>query len=131
MKLEGGETCRRHVIRAIVDMDIPVMAHIGLTPQSIHRMGGYKVQGKTDEQAERLIADARAVEAAGAFAVVLEGIPQKLAARITAELAIPTIGIGAGPPLRRPGARDSRYSRAVREILPQIRQEVCWSCGRS
>jgi len=95
VKLEGGE----HVastIRAIVDMDIPVMGHIGLTPQSIHRMGGYKVQGKTDEQAERLLADAVAVEAAGAFALVLEGIPQKLARRITGELAIPTIGIGAG-----------------------------------
>ena len=96
VKLEGGE----HVastIRAIVDMDIPVMAHIGLTPQSFHRMGGYKVQGKKDDQAEKLLADALAVEAAGAFAVVLEGIPQKLARRITAELAIPTIGIGAGP----------------------------------
>ena len=95
VKLEGGE----HVaatIRAIVDMEIPVMGHIGLTPQSIHRMGGYKVQGKTDEQAERLLADAVAVEAAGAFALVLEGIPQKLARRITGELAIPTIGIGAG-----------------------------------
>jgi 3-methyl-2-oxobutanoate hydroxymethyltransferase len=96
VKLEGGEHVS-HVIRAIVDMDIPVMAHIGLTPQSIHRMGGYKVQGKTDLQAETLFADALAIEAAGAFAVVLEGIPQKLAARITAELTIPTIGIGAGP----------------------------------
>jgi 3-methyl-2-oxobutanoate hydroxymethyltransferase len=96
VKLEGGEHAAP-VIRAIVDMDIPVMAHIGLTPQSIHRMGGYKVQGKTELQAERLFADALAIEAAGAFAVVLEGIPQKLAARITAELAIPTIGIGAGP----------------------------------
>lgn len=96
VKLEGGEHVAP-IIRAIVDMDIPVMAHIGLTPQSIHRMGGYKVQGKTEVQAERLIADALAIEAAGAFAVVLEGIPQKLAARITAELAIPTIGIGAGP----------------------------------
>jgi 3-methyl-2-oxobutanoate hydroxymethyltransferase len=96
VKLEGG----KHVtatIRAIVDMDIPVMAHIGLTPQSIHRMGGYRVQGKNDEQAEKLLADAVAIEAAGAFAVVLEAIPQKLARRITGELAIPTIGIGAGP----------------------------------
>lgn len=95
VKLEGGA----HVadtIRAIVEMDIPVMAHIGLTPQSIHRMGGYKVQGKKEEQAQRLIEDARAVEEAGAFAVVLEGIPLKLAERITAELTIPTIGIGAG-----------------------------------
>jgi 3-methyl-2-oxobutanoate hydroxymethyltransferase len=96
VKLEGGENAVA-TIRAIVDMDIPVMAHIGLTPQSIHRMGGYKVQGKKDEQAEKLFADALAVEAAGAFAVVLEGIPQKLARRITGELAIPTIGIGAGP----------------------------------
>jgi 3-methyl-2-oxobutanoate hydroxymethyltransferase len=96
VKLEGGEHAAP-VIRAIVDMDIPVMAHIGLTPQSIHRMGGYKVQGKTDAQAERLFADALAIEAAGAFAVVLEGIPKKLARRITAELTIPTIGIGSGP----------------------------------
>ncbi len=95
VKLEGGENVAA-VIRAIVDMDIPVMAHIGLTPQSIHRMGGYRIQGKSEEQAERLLADAAAVEEAGAFAVVLEGIPQKLAARITRELAIPTIGIGAG-----------------------------------
>jgi 3-methyl-2-oxobutanoate hydroxymethyltransferase len=73
------------------------MAHIGLTPQSIHRMGGYRVQGKKEEQADRLMEDARAVEEAGAFAVVLEGIPQKLAARITESLSIPTIGIGAGP----------------------------------
>ncbi len=96
VKLEGGENAAA-AIRAIVDMDIPVMGHIGLTPQSIHRMGGYKVQGKSDAQAEQLLADAAAVEAAGAFAVVLEGIPQKLAARLTAQLAIPTIGIGAGP----------------------------------
>jgi 3-methyl-2-oxobutanoate hydroxymethyltransferase len=78
-------------------MDIPVMAHIGLTPQSIHRMGGYRVQGKKEEQADKLLVDAHAVQDAGAFAVVLEGIPLKLARRITAELAIPTIGIGAGP----------------------------------
>lgn len=96
VKLEGG-TNVSETIRAIVDMDIPVMAHIGLTPQSIHRMGGYKVQGKKEEQAQRLLEDARAVQEAGAFAVVLEGIPLKLAGRITEELSIPTIGIGAGP----------------------------------
>jgi len=96
VKLEGGANVAE-TIRAIVDMDVPVMAHIGLTPQSIHRMGGYKVQGKKDEQAQRLIEDALAVEQAGAFSVVLEGIPMKLAERITAELSIPTIGIGAGP----------------------------------
>lgn len=96
VKLEGGI----HVadtIKAITDMDIPVVGHIGLTPQSLHRMGGFKVQGKSEEQADKLLEDARAVERAGAFAVVLEGIPMSLAGRITAELSIPTIGIGAGP----------------------------------
>ena len=96
VKLEG----RVHfadTIKAITDMDIPVMGHIGLTPQSLHRMGGFRVQGKGEEQAERLLEDARAVERAGAFAIVLEGIPMALAGRITAELSIPTIGIGAGP----------------------------------
>ena len=95
VKLEGGA----HVaatIRAIVDMDIPVVGHIGLTPQSVHRMGGYRVQGREEEQARQLLADALAVEAAGAFALVLEGIPAKLASEITAALKIPTIGIGAG-----------------------------------
>jgi 3-methyl-2-oxobutanoate hydroxymethyltransferase len=96
VKLEGGANIAE-IIRAVVNMDIPVMAHIGLTPQSIHRMGGYKVQGKKEAQGEKLLADALAVQDAGAFAVVLEGIPLKLARRISAELAIPTIGIGAGP----------------------------------
>jgi 3-methyl-2-oxobutanoate hydroxymethyltransferase len=96
VKLEGGRNVVE-TIRAIVAMDIPVVGHIGLTPQSIHRMGGYRVQGRSEEQAAHLLADARAVEAAGAFALVLEGIPQQLAAQITAELSIPTIGIGAGP----------------------------------
>ncbi|HIJ81686.1 MAG TPA: 3-methyl-2-oxobutanoate hydroxymethyltransferase [Desulfuromonadales bacterium] len=95
IKLEGGSTMAT-VIRAVSSIDIPVMAHIGLTPQSFHRMGGYKVQGRA-EQAERIMADALAVQEAGAFSVVLEGIPAELAARITAELTIPTIGIGAGP----------------------------------
>ena len=96
VKLEGGANVAE-TIRAITDMDIPVMAHIGLTPQSLHRMGGFKVQGKGEEQAEKLIADAIAIERAGAFSVVLEGIPMSLAGRITAELSIATIGIGAGP----------------------------------
>lgn len=96
VKLEGGANVSA-TIRAIVDMDIPVMAHIGLTPQSIHRMGGYRVQGKGEERAERLVIDAHAVASAGAFAVVLEGIPLRLAQQITRELPIPTIGIGAGP----------------------------------
>jgi len=96
VKIEGGVNVAP-TIAAITAMDIPVMAHIGLTPQSIHRMGGYKVQGKDEEQAEQLLEDAQAVAAAGAFAIVLEGIPQKLAGRITATLPVPTIGIGAGP----------------------------------
>ncbi|RMF48000.1 MAG: 3-methyl-2-oxobutanoate hydroxymethyltransferase [Deltaproteobacteria bacterium] len=96
VKLEGGMNMAE-TIRALVDIDIPVVGHIGLTPQSIHRMGGYKVQGRQEQQAERLLADARAVEQAGACAVVLEAIPASLAGKITAELAIPTIGIGAGP----------------------------------
>ena len=95
VKVEGGSTMA-HVIRAVTSIDIPVMAHIGLTPQSVHRMGGYKVQGR-NEHAERIMDDAFAVQHAGAFAVVLEGIPAALAAEISAALTIPTIGIGAGP----------------------------------
>jgi len=95
VKLEGGENVA-DTIRAIVNMDIPVVAHIGLTPQSIHRMGGYRVQGRKEEQARQLIADAKAVAEAGAFAVVLEGIPADLAKQITESIDIPTIGIGAG-----------------------------------
>lgn len=95
VKLEGGENIAA-TLRAIVDMDIPVVGHIGLTPQSIHRMGGFRVQGKEDLQARQLLADARAVEQAGAFALVLEGIPAPLAREITETVSIPTIGIGAG-----------------------------------
>ncbi len=95
VKLEGGENFT-DCIKAIVDMDVPVMAHIGLTPQSIHRMGGYRVQGKSEEAGEKLLADALAIQRAGAFSVVLEGIPSALGRQITAELSIPTIGIGAG-----------------------------------
>ena len=96
VKVEGGER-RLELIARLVESEIPVMAHIGLTPQSLHAFGGFKVQGKTAEAAERLLRDARAVEAAGAFSVVLESIPRELAAQVTRELRIPTIGIGAGP----------------------------------
>jgi 3-methyl-2-oxobutanoate hydroxymethyltransferase len=96
IKLEGGAEVAEQ-IRAMTKSEIPVMAHIGLTPQSIHRMGGYKVQGKTEEAAKRLITEAHIVEDAGAFALLLEAIPLKLAHKITKELSIPTIGIGAGP----------------------------------
>jgi 3-methyl-2-oxobutanoate hydroxymethyltransferase len=96
VKLEGGRDFCEHV-RRIVSCGIPVMAHIGLTPQSVHAMGGFRVQGRSPEQAERLLDDARALEAAGAFALLLEGIPSALGARITAAVSIPTVGIGAGP----------------------------------
>jgi 3-methyl-2-oxobutanoate hydroxymethyltransferase len=96
VKLEGGRR-RAKVIRRLVEAEIPVMAHIGLTPQSVHSQGGYRVQGKTVESAGEILADAQAVEDAGAFAVVLEGLPRELAAIITQRLRIPTIGIGAGP----------------------------------
>ena len=96
VKVEGGER-RLELIARLTDSEIPVMGHVGLTPQSLHALGGFKVQGKTPEAAEQLVRDARAVEAAGAFAIVLEGIPRELAALITRELRIPTIGIGAGP----------------------------------
>ena len=95
VKLEGGrEVCPQ--IEAIVKASIPVCAHIGLTPQSIHAFGGFKVQGKGEEAARRLIEEAQAVEAAGAFAVVLECVPEALAKLITDKISIPTIGIGAG-----------------------------------
>ena len=99
VKLEGGLGMAA-TIEAIARIDVPVMGHVGLTPQSVHRMGGHKVQGRRHGHAvggrERILDDARAVEEAGAFAIVLEGIPLDLAADITAELTIPTIGIGAG-----------------------------------
>lgn len=95
VKLEGGATvCNQ--IRAITNASIPVMAHIGLTPQSVNAFGGFKVQGKNEEDAKRLIEEAKAVEKAGAFAVVLECVPEKLAEIITNSISIPTIGIGAG-----------------------------------
>ncbi len=95
VKLEGGAAvCPQ--IKAIIDASIPVMAHIGLTPQSVNTFGGFKVQGKSEEAAKKLIEDAKAVEEAGAFAIVLEAIPAKLAEIISNNVSIPTIGIGAG-----------------------------------
>ena len=96
VKIEGG-TARVPIIRHIIATEIPVIGHIGLTPQSVHRMGGYKVQGKTVEAIDALLADAVALDAAGVSALVLEGIPREVAARISREVATPTIGIGAGP----------------------------------
>jgi 3-methyl-2-oxobutanoate hydroxymethyltransferase len=95
VKLEGGERSAR-TIETIVRAGIPVMGHIGLTPQSIHQLGGHRVQGKTRETGRQLLADALAVQQAGAFAMVLELVPEQLAAAITERLRVPTIGIGAG-----------------------------------
>lgn len=95
VKLEGGVAVAPQ-IKAIVDAGIPVVGHIGLTPQSINAFGGHKVQGKTIEAAKKLLEDAKAVEAAGAFSVVIEGVPAALAKLVTEKLSIPTIGIGAG-----------------------------------
>jgi 3-methyl-2-oxobutanoate hydroxymethyltransferase len=96
VKLEGGERYAEHV-RAIVGAGIPVMGHVGLLPQSVHALGGFKVQGGDDQAAARILADARALEQAGAYAIVLEAIPAELARRITDSVGVPTIGIGAGP----------------------------------
>jgi 3-methyl-2-oxobutanoate hydroxymethyltransferase len=96
VKVEGGEK-RARLVERLVDAEIPVVGHIGLTPQSLHAMGGYKVQGKTLAAVEQLMRDAVALERAGACCIVLEGIPREVAAMITRELEIPTIGIGAGP----------------------------------
>jgi 3-methyl-2-oxobutanoate hydroxymethyltransferase len=95
VKLEGGRAMAEHVAR-IVDCGIPVMGHLGLTPQSLHKMGGHKVQGKTIRAVEDLLADARALEDAGVFAVVLEGLPTRVAAVLSGAIGVPTIGIGAG-----------------------------------
>lgn len=95
VKLEGGkEVCPQ--VKAITEAGIPVMGHLGLTPQSINALGGHRVQGKTQQAAQKLLDDARALQEAGAFAVVLECVPEKLADKVTKELEIPTIGIGAG-----------------------------------
>lgn len=96
VKLEGGRPMAP-TVRALVDIGIPVMGHLGLTPQSVHALGGYRVQGRDDVAAQRIKDDAKALEEAGAFAVVLELVPAPLASEITKSLTIPTIGIGAGP----------------------------------
>lgn len=96
VKLEGGAK-RAEIVRALVDCEIPVMGHLGLTPQSVNVMGGFKVQGRNADDALRLLDDAHRLQEAGCFALVLEGIPAELATRVTETLTIPTIGIGAGP----------------------------------
>jgi len=95
VKLEGGQA-RVEIVRRLISEEIPVMGHIGLTPQSVNKLGGFRLQGKTAEAARALVEDARALEAAGAFAVVLEVVPREIAKIVTASVSIPTIGIGAG-----------------------------------
>jgi 3-methyl-2-oxobutanoate hydroxymethyltransferase len=96
VKLEGGGRIVE-ITRRLTEMGIPVMGHLGLTPQFVHQMGGFKVQGKSESQAARIIADAKDLEQAGAFSLVLEGVPNAVATRVTRSVRIPTIGIGAGP----------------------------------
>ncbi|HEY9556050.1 MAG TPA: 3-methyl-2-oxobutanoate hydroxymethyltransferase [Acidimicrobiales bacterium] len=96
VKLEGGRK-RLPMVEALVDAEIPVMGHLGLTPQSVHAMGGFKVQGREHEAALALVADAKALAAAGCFAIVLEGVPDEVARMVTDSLDVPTVGIGAGP----------------------------------
>jgi 3-methyl-2-oxobutanoate hydroxymethyltransferase len=96
VKIEGG-AARAEIVERLTSAEIPVIGHLGLTPQSVHKMGGYKVQGKTPAAIGALLHDAHTLESAGAVAIVLEGMPRETAARITAEIGIPTIGIGAGP----------------------------------
>lgn len=144
VKIEGGIAMRDR-IRAIVDIGIPVMGHVGLTPQSVHRFGGYRVQGKDYLNARKILSDAKAVEDAGAFSIVLEGIPAELGKRISEALAIPTIGIGAGPHcngqilvihdlLGLPGDFNPKYIKryadigesitdAVRNYIDEVREE--------
>jgi len=152
VKVEGGER-RLELISRLTEAEIPVMGHVGLTPQSLNALGGYRVQGKTADTSEQLLRDARAVEAAGAFAVVLEAVPRELAARITRELRIPTIGIGAGPDCdgqilvvhdllgltfgqtpkfaRRYAHVGEIISKAVREYCEDVREETFPSDGES
>jgi 3-methyl-2-oxobutanoate hydroxymethyltransferase len=134
VKLEGA---RPQVVERIVDAEIPVMAHLGLTPQSVHAMGGYKVQGKALDDARKMIADARALEEAGAFSLVLEGVPDLLAEVITREVSIPTIGIGAGASTDGQvlvfhdvvGLGGGRYPKFVRSYA-DLRSEAVAALGR-
>jgi len=136
VKLEGGAR-RLPMIQAILEAEIPVMGHLGLTPQSINAIGGFKVQGKKTEDASQLLDDARQLADAGVFAIVLECVPEDLAARITEEVAVPTIGIGAGPKcdgqilvlqdmlgLTAPGGRKPRFVRRYADLAGVIRDAV-------
>jgi 3-methyl-2-oxobutanoate hydroxymethyltransferase len=141
VKIEGGMR-RAPLVERLVNAEISVLGHIGLTPQSVHQMGGYKVQGRTAAAMDALLSDALTLEHAGAFAIVLEGIPREVAKQITAELSIPTIGIGAGPdcdgqvlvvhdlagmtftPPAKFARRYAALGDALREAVTQYRQDV-------
>jgi 3-methyl-2-oxobutanoate hydroxymethyltransferase len=139
VKIEGGER-RLELIHRLIEAEIPVMGHVGLTPQSINAMGGFHVQGKSVDAARHVERDARAVEAAGAFAVVLESMPRELAAGITKQLRIPTIGIGAGPDCDGQvlvfhdlvGLTDGytpKFIRRYANLAAEIRRAVTEYCG--
>ncbi|MGH3913129.1 MAG: 3-methyl-2-oxobutanoate hydroxymethyltransferase [Pseudonocardiaceae bacterium] len=136
VKLEGGRRVLPQV-ETLAEAGVPVMAHLGLTPQSVHAMGGYTVQGR-GEQGERLVEDAKALEAAGVFAIVLEVVPAELAARITATTSVPTIGIGAGPncdaqvmvwqdmaAFRAPGGRTPKFVKTYAGLGDGLREAAC------
>ena len=123
VKLEGAGTMLSRV-HAIVGAGVPVMGHIGLTPQSATALGGFKAQGRTASKAAQLVRDALALEAAGCFSIVLEAVPSPVAAKITELLEIPTIGIGAGGERRRPGARVARPARPLRRPCAAVREAV-------
>ncbi|MGH4012677.1 MAG: 3-methyl-2-oxobutanoate hydroxymethyltransferase [Pseudonocardiaceae bacterium] len=133
VKLEGGRRVLPQV-EALTEAGVPVMAHLGLTPQSVHALGGYSVQGR-GEQGERLLEEAKALEAAGVFAIVLEVVPAELAARVTAATSVPTIGIGAGPDcdaqvmvwqdmaaFRAPGGRTPKFVKAYARLGDELRE---------
>jgi 3-methyl-2-oxobutanoate hydroxymethyltransferase len=133
VKLEGGAPAVE-TVRRLTESGIPVMAHLGLTPQSVHQLGGFRVQGRDPEAAARILEDARALEAAGAFSLVLEGVPSALARTVTEALSIPTIGIGAGPhcdgqvlvlhDLLGLSARTPRFVKRYGELAEQIQGMV-------
>ncbi len=124
VKLEGGHK-RVQLVKRLVDEEISVMGHIGLTPQSINQLGAYRVQGKTPLTAQQLIDDAKALEDAGAFAVVLEVVPREIAKIITESISIPTIGIGAGAALRHSGAGPARHAWSIFRQDRALRSPVC------
>ncbi len=128
VKLEGGRE-RKELVRRVVDAEIPVMGHLGLTPQSVHRMGGYKVQGKTMEAIDELRTDALALEEAGCFALVLEGVPRELARIVTEELAIPHDWNRRRARLRWTDSRAARHDDNDLFATGQVRQTVCRCCG--